>query len=160
MLDITTPPGAPPRDLLDEAMRELHGQVSMQASAGSEPPNLELAIRRAETARDMDNVADLVVALRDIAHAALDLGANLERAPEQSVREALDDMLRELRAQIAIFASRSTRPPQLGPSISLAAVARRGQDPAHTSRKLRDVAHAAVATIVRVRAVDDHEPSP
>lgn len=71
MLEINTPAGAPPRDLLDEALRELHGQVSIVASAGEQPPQLQPAITAAKIAQEMNDERDLIKALRDVAHAAL-----------------------------------------------------------------------------------------
>lgn len=71
MLDINTPPGAPPRDLLDEALRELFGEVSITASSGEKPPQLRPSITRARIAQEMDNVEDLVKELRNTAHAAV-----------------------------------------------------------------------------------------
>jgi signal transduction histidine kinase len=162
MLDINTVAGAPPRDLLDEALRELHGQVSLCASSGVAPPNLERSVRFAEMARDLDAVEDLIKELRDIAHAALVASVAIH-APEAEIppRGLLDEALRELNAQIVIYASSSARPPQLGPSLTLVRVAQIGDaDPQHLTRKLRDLAHAAIASIVRVRAAVDHVPSP
>lgn len=161
MIDINTPAGAPPRDLLAEAVRELHGQVSVIASRADRPPSLDIAIRRATVARDMDCSEDLVLELRNVAHAALVDIVDV-RQPEAAAppRVLLDEALRELTAQISIYAGSSTRPPQLGPAITAARVARIGDDEHDLIRKLRDVAHGAVVSIVRVRAAIDHVPSP
>jgi hypothetical protein len=71
MLDINTPAGAPPRDLLDEALRELHGQISIYASMGDQPPQLQPSITRARVAQQMDDPQDLVRELRNVAHASI-----------------------------------------------------------------------------------------
>lgn len=71
MLDINAPDGAPPRDLLDEALREFHGQVSITASMGARPPQLCPAYTAVLVAQQMDDAPDLIKALRDLGHAAL-----------------------------------------------------------------------------------------
>lgn len=71
MLDINTPEGVPPRDLLDTAVRQCLGQVTITASSGLRPPQLTPAITSVRIAQEMDNVEDLVKALRDVAHAAI-----------------------------------------------------------------------------------------
>jgi hypothetical protein len=71
MLELDTPAGSPPRDLLDEALRETFGQIAITASSGGRPPQLRPSITAARIAQDMDDVDDLVAALRDVAHAAI-----------------------------------------------------------------------------------------
>ncbi len=71
MLDINTPAGAPPRDLLDDALREVIGQVTITASMCARPPQLHPSIVAARIAQDLEDVDDLVKALRNIAHAAI-----------------------------------------------------------------------------------------
>ncbi|MDX6690178.1 MAG: hypothetical protein QOG15_1635 [Solirubrobacteraceae bacterium] len=71
MLELDTPAGSPPRDLLDEALRETFGQIAITASSGGRPPQLRPSITAARIAQEMDDVDDLVAALRNIAHAAI-----------------------------------------------------------------------------------------
>lgn len=75
-------------------------------------------------------------------------------------RDLLDEALRELHGQISIYASSSQRPPQLQPSITRARIAQEMGDERDLVRELRNIAHAATASIVRVRAAADHEPAP
>ena len=70
MLQINTPAGSPPRDLLDTAMREVIGQITITASMGEKPPQLQPSITRARIAQELDDADDLVRELRNIAHAA------------------------------------------------------------------------------------------
>jgi len=70
MLEINTVEGSPPRDLLDEALRELVGQIQITASMGGRPPQLQPSLIRARVAQELGDADDLVKALRDIAHAA------------------------------------------------------------------------------------------
>lgn len=70
-LDINTPAGEPPRALLDDALRELLGQVTITASMSQRPPQLWPSITQARIAQEMDDVEDTVRALRNVAHAAI-----------------------------------------------------------------------------------------
>jgi len=71
MLDINTPAGAPPRELLDDALRQVVGQVVITASSSVRPPQLHASLTAARIAQEMNDVEDLVRALRDVAHAAI-----------------------------------------------------------------------------------------
>lgn len=67
-------------------------------------------------------------------------------------RDLLDQALRETIGQVVITASRSGQPPQLQPSITRARIAQDLDDVEGLVRELRNVAHAAIASMVRVRA--------
>ena len=82
MLEINTPAGSPPRDLLDTALREVIGQVQITASMGAKPPQLQPSIVRARIAQQLDDPDDLVRALRDIAHAAIASTVRVRAAQE------------------------------------------------------------------------------
>jgi hypothetical protein len=84
MLEINTPAGAPPRDLLNEAMREVIGQTVITASVSERPPQLMPSITRARVAQELDDVDDLVRALRDIAHAAIASIVRVRAAAEEA----------------------------------------------------------------------------
>ncbi len=71
MLKINTPPGSPPRDLLDDALRQVIGRVQITASMSGQPPQLHPSIVSARIAQELDDVDELVRALYDIAHAAI-----------------------------------------------------------------------------------------
>jgi hypothetical protein len=83
MLKINTPAGAPPRDLLDDAMRQVIGQVQITASMSAQPPQLQPSIVRARVAQELDDVDDLVRALRDVAHAAIASIVRVRAAAEE-----------------------------------------------------------------------------
>ncbi len=84
MLAINTPAGAPPRDLLDQALRECFGQITITASSGGQPPQLHSSIIAARIAQELDDVDDLVKALRNIAHAAIASIVRVRAANEEA----------------------------------------------------------------------------
>jgi hypothetical protein len=83
MLKINTPAGAPPRDLLNDALREVVGQVQITASMSGQPPQLFPSITAARIAQELDDVDDLVKALRNIAHAAIASIVRVRAAAEE-----------------------------------------------------------------------------
>jgi hypothetical protein len=85
MLKINTPAGAPPRDLLDDTLRQVIGQVQITASMSAQPPQLHPSITAARIAQDLDDVDDLVKALRNIAHAAIVSIVRVRAAAEEDV---------------------------------------------------------------------------
>jgi hypothetical protein len=70
-------------------------------------------------------------------------------------RDLLDTAMRELIGQIQITASMGGKPPQLQPAIVRARIAQELDDPDDLVKALRDIAHAATASIVRVRAAQE-----
>lgn len=71
MIDIATPAGAPPRDLLFDELTKLYDQVFDAASSSSKPPQLDPSITAARAAQARDDVDALVTELRNVAHAAV-----------------------------------------------------------------------------------------
>lgn len=74
MIDIKTPAGAPPRDLLDRVLRQLVGKIAIRASMPGEavrPPQLQPSILAARVAQELDDAGELVEALLDVADAAV-----------------------------------------------------------------------------------------
>jgi hypothetical protein len=74
VIDINTPAGAPPRDLLDKTLRELVGRIVIRASMPGEavkPPQLQPSITRARIAQELDDVEGVVSELFNIADAAI-----------------------------------------------------------------------------------------
>ena len=84
MLDINTPAGAPPRDLLDQAKREVIGQIEITASMGERPPQLQPSIHAARVAQELNDPEDLVKGLRNIAHAAIASIVRVRAAAEET----------------------------------------------------------------------------
>lgn len=84
MLDINTPEGSPPRDLLDDELRQVIGKVQITASMSGKPPQLGPSIIAARIAQELDNPQDLVKALRDIAHAAIASSVRVRAAAEEA----------------------------------------------------------------------------
>lgn len=70
-------------------------------------------------------------------------------------RDLLDTAMREVIGQVQITASMGEKPPQLNPSITKARIAQELDDADDLVRALRDIAHSAIASIVRVRAAQE-----
>lgn len=70
-------------------------------------------------------------------------------------RDLLLKALTEVFDQVIDAADDSARPPQLGPAIDLARGAQQRDDVEDLIRRLRDIAHAAITSIVRVRAAQE-----
>lgn len=70
-IDITTPPGAPPHDLLHQALSELCDRIVDRAAASERPPQLGPASQLARAAQERDDVEDLQRRLLDVAHGAI-----------------------------------------------------------------------------------------
>ncbi len=83
MLEINTPAGAPPRDLLDQALREVIGQVQITASMSGQPPQLHPSLTRARIAQELDDPAGLCMELRNVAHAAIASIVRVRAAAEE-----------------------------------------------------------------------------
>jgi hypothetical protein len=73
-------------------------------------------------------------------------------------RPLLMQVVGEVFDQVMDAAAQSAQPPQLEPAIQLARAAQERDDAEDLVRQLRDVAHAAIASIVRVRAAEQ-EPT-
>lgn len=82
-IDITTPPGAPPRDLLLEAVTATFDQIFDAAARSDQPPQLQPAIDLARHAQERDDVDELVRRLRDVAHAAITSIVRVRAAAEE-----------------------------------------------------------------------------
>lgn len=61
--------------------------------------------------------------------------------------------------QVMDTAAGGEQPPQLHPSIALARAAQERDDAQAVVRHLQDIAHAAIASIVRVRAAEEDPPA-
>lgn len=88
MIDITTPAGAPPRDLLDQVLRELVGRIVIRASMPGEaikPPQLQPSITRARIAQELDDVDGLVEELFNTADAAVMSIVRVRAAADEEV---------------------------------------------------------------------------
>ena len=83
MLEINTPAGAPPRDLLDQALRETIGQVVITASRSGQPPQLQPSLTRARIAQELDDPEGLCMELRNVAHAAIASIVRVRAAAEE-----------------------------------------------------------------------------
>jgi hypothetical protein len=73
-------------------------------------------------------------------------------------RPLLMQVVGEVFDQVMDAAAQAAQPPQLEPAIKLARAAQERDDAEDLVRQLRDVAHAAIASIVRVRAAEQ-EPT-
>lgn len=76
--------------------------------------------------------------------------------PGAQPRELVLEAVTELFDQVVDANTAGVRPPQLLPSIDAARNAQRADNVPELERCLLDVAHAAIASLVRVRA--SHEP--
>lgn len=82
---------------------------------------------------------------------------NLTAPAGEQPRRVLIDVLVELTDQIWDFNRASQRPPQLFPAIEAARQAQRAEDVQSLQRALINVAHGAIASLVLIRAVTDHD---
>lgn len=147
MIQINTPAGAPPAPLLHTVITDVFDEIVDAAALA--PPQLDCAVALTRAAQERDDVAGVDRHLRKIAHAAV--GAI---AGNDATREQLVTAFADVAEQVLATAAASAQPPQLHPSLAaLDAAASTAVTP-----RLRDVAHAAIASLVRVRAARE-EPT-